>query len=363
MSRSRVGAGQSRVLGSLYGHAAGPSPSGDPGEKPWYVKEMWRRFADSAGAHQVPERFDHLAAALYVHAEDPPLLPEQRWLVQKLVFRRKQQISTPLITSWEEQDPNFGRWVLGTLCFGDYGEFKIVNNNHPRLNKPPSSVPPPNIEVHVCFGASWAGASRAFSIAGFAALMIDDWRSALRPLDVGFHIHRLAPLPHSIGPFPPGERWRDVKQSTLPPARAVGALFQRVDYGDLAEATAWTPPPLRLGVCWWCICALRDDLSEFGFSPRVGRRGWYARDSRLPEAVEHVILVPPLGKGFQFTGKSLKAEPEGAAELLRVRREDGGVALNPVRTRNREFPARHYLQLRVLALDLLLDELWAKARQ
>ncbi|HXM46109.1 MAG TPA: hypothetical protein VN924_33060 [Bryobacteraceae bacterium] len=362
MAGARQAETKSRVLDRLYGHAAGPLPSALNG-KPWHVAEMWRRFSESAGARQLPERFDHLAAVLYLHAEDPPLLPEQRWLVQKLVFRRKQQISTPLITSWEEQDPNFGRWVLGTLCSGEYGDFKIANNNHPRLNKPPSSVPPPNIEVHLCFGAGWNGAARAYSVAGFAALLIDDWRSALRPLDVSFHVHRLAPLPHSIGPILPGERWRDLQERRLPPTRAVGALFLRSDYGDLVEGPAWTPPPTRSGVGWWCASLLQDDLHELGFSPRVGRAGWFAQNSRLPAPVEHVILVPSLGAEFQFSGKSLNAEPEGSAELLRVRRENGGIALNPVRTRDRTFPTRHYLQLRILALDLLLDELWAKARQ
>lgn len=344
---------RSRALARLFGRSTESAALAHDEGVPWYVKDLWRRFGEAAGSHHIPERFDHHAAQLYMLARDPELLPEQRLLIQRLIFRRKQQISTPLVSSWEEQDPNFGRWVLGTLCFGEYGEFKIANNNHPRLNNPPISVPPPHVEVHLCVGSDWVTAVNCSAVNGFTALLLDDWRVALRPLDVSFHLHRLSPRLLNVGAFRPGRRWRDLNVKSLPPARATGGLFLRPNYADLATDGNWSVGPTACDRrSWWCVCLLENDLRSLGFSPTASSgvtgqrsRSWFAAVSRLPSQVDHVVVVPP--------------EPAPGA-LLRVRRMSDGVELEPVRTRQRDLPENDYLRLRVVALDLLLDELWTR---
>ena len=313
----------------------------------------WELFRNHCGATHLHERFDHNAAAFYVRAEDPPISPEQKKNIRRLLFRRKMLISSPLVTSWEEQDPYWGRWVLSTLCYEEYGEFKILNNNHPRLNNPPSTLPPRRAEVHLCWGAGFSGAADASALQAVVALLLDDWRSALRGFRIGFHMHRLSPLPQSRFAGMAGPRWRDAQRGSLPPQHVIGTCFRRPSYADIALDGKWAAAANIAGrQSWRCAFVLESDLHGLGFSPEASAGidgfttgGWYASQSLLPSGLDHVIVVPPA---------------EGDGMFLKVIDNNDGVMLSPIRTHPYNVNHKDYARLRIIALDLLLDELWKR---
>jgi hypothetical protein len=317
--------------------------------------KVWRLFAQDAGPLHIPERFDHRAGHGFAFAEDPPVTLDQKRKIYRLLFRRKMLVSSPLVTSWEEQDPFYGRWVLSTLCYGKYGDFKIINNNHPRLNNPPSTLPPKTAHIHLCWGIGFAGVAQASALQTMVALLLDDWRDALQRFRCRFFLDRLSPLPRTVDAGFAGTRWRDLKSHSLPPARVIGSCFLRANYADLAVAGEWSISGNAVAaLSWRCAFLLECDLPDLGFRPAVSyglagpaAEGWVAEGpSRLPAGIDHVIVVPP---------------EEGPGQFLKVVSSGEEKRLEPVRRRPYAITDKDYWRLRVVALDLLLEELWARS--
>jgi hypothetical protein len=343
------------VLTALFGRPGVEEPRGEAPQAADAARGLRKRFAQATGAHHVPERFDHHAASLYWHASDPPLSASQKSALRRLTNRRRVQGSTPLVTSWEEQDPHHGRWVLSTLAQGEYGEFKIVNSNHPRLNSPPQTRPLRPLAVHLCWGCGFAGAADAGVLQGCVALLLEDCRAALRGIRVHLHLRRLAPVPAaSLPAFTPGDRWRDARHSPLrlPPARAVGLLFARASFGDLAADPRWQVSGAGArGRGWWVACLLESDLPQLGFSRTpaalegFGTAAWHAPAAGLPEAIQHAVIIP--------------VQP-GPGAFFRVHRSSSGVSLDPLPVNHPNVTDTDYWRLRTHFMDLLLMALAQK---
>lgn len=327
---------------------------------------MRARFAAAEGDFHVAERFDDHAARLYFDADDPDVTGDQEQSIRRLLQRRKEMIGTPLVTSLDEQDPRFGPWTISLLTLGEYADHMYANNTYIHLNNPPITIPPRVLDVHFCWGVRTAGAVDASVLHGVAALIIDDWQSALRDVAVRFHLHRFGPIATTLAVGRGGRRWRDREALRLPPERVVGLLFARanrahamrpfepvggtggrsgtrVKVGDDGGAV----PPTRQ---WWCACLLEADLPALGFERGAGRASdtaavWTAARSGLPDAVEHVILVPPA---------------EGAGAFYRVDVRAGATTLEPLRQGRHDREITWWHGLRVQALDMALDELLAR---
>lgn len=332
--------------------------------------EFWRSFAENAGEHLLAENFDHQAAHLWLGATDPPVLADQSSIIQRLLERRRATISTPLVTSYEEQDPHFGHWLLDVLAYEDYGEFKLVNNSYVHLNRPPVTLPPREHSIHICWGLGWHGATQAAPgktavenefqerawnkappgsvLQVVTLLLIDDWRHALRRLPVTFDLHRMNPLASSVSLRKGGKRWR-LGEPKLPPGPVVEALFRRAN--SALTLGAWGLPVDRSSKSWWCALLFEADLPRLGFKQSAAsivsdhRHSWNAAHSRLPKMIDHVLAVPP--------------QP-GAGKFFRVKQYQNRVSLEPL-NRSRDYvPVIDYWQFRVAALDLALDELWSR---
>lgn len=313
------------------------------------VPKVFReRFAAAAGGFHLAERFDDLAARLYYDAEDPTILGDQEQAIRRLLARRRQMIGTPLVTSYEEQDPHFGKWTTTVLTFGEYGDFKLVNNSYVHLNNPPITIPPRVLDVHLCWGARFAGAPYASVLHGVTALVIDDWRHALQDVPVRFHLHRLGPVPHAVELGRGGRRWRHRDAGRLPPAKPIGALFARANRARAIQPFAMDDRREQTAKSWWCACLLERDLPSLGFRPGEGtsvdghQNTWSASDCGLPRPIDHVIVVPP---------------DEGDGVFHRVVSRDGLTVLDPIRRGREDVDVRWWQRLRVQALDLALDEL------
>ncbi len=341
-----------------YGLVRGtPSVDTRPGS---FERRFWNAFAERGGTHLLAERFDYDAVDIWLDAAEPLVLADQSALIRRLLRRRRTATSTPLITAYEEQDPHYGRWTLSTLLYEEYGDFKIVNNSYIHINYPPTSRPPQEQRIHVCWGIGWEGATQpaprenerwskpAGSVLNAVlALVVDDWRGALAPLPVRFELHRLNPAAFESGTGQRRRRWR-LLETKLPPPGAVAALFERVNYAR--TLSRW--PQLenaKVGRSdWWVAFLFEADLRGLGFRrepslhPGVAP-SWYATISGLTREIEHVIVVPP--------------EP-AVASIYRVRPKGKGAILEPHRSaRTTAVAVDDYLHLRVTALDLALNEL------
>ena len=341
---------------------------------------LWDRFkrAGVAGGFE-PESFDYAAARLYVTAQDPPPVADHDPRVRQLI-RRKQFVSVPLVTAFEEQDPRYGHIVLSTLTKGEYGEFLIVNHLDPRISSPQASIPPYEVAIRLCWGTGFAGVSESYSpdgreriayasiLQGLVALLLDDWREALRLLPVKFFLHRMRPYRkygrNMVDSIKGGRRWRylKAKESMLPPEDVVGLIFERADTASVSLQRKWQVDQNQSSDRgWWCGFVLRRDLRELGFVERIsglrhdGRQmlGWEAERSALPGRLSHVIVID---------------EPAGQGNILRVHSSPGGLG------RMTLYPMRRYHHLakdddysfralRKAALNLALDELQARLAQ
>jgi hypothetical protein len=337
-------------------------------------KTLWDRFKLAGVARSFePESFDYAAARLYVMAQDPPSVADHDPRVRRLI-KRKQFVSVPLVVAFEEQDPRYGHIVLSTLTKEDYGEFQIVNHLDPRISSPQASIPPHELAIHLCWGTGFAGISESYSpdgreriayasiLQGLVALLLDDWREALRLLPVKFCLHKMRPDHRCArNKIKGGRRWRYLKaeESTLPPEEVVGLLFERANAVSVSLQRDWLIDQKQSSDRnWWCGCVLRCDLRELGFrEKRSGFQqgggytlGWEAERSALPGGLSHVIVID---------------EPAGQGNILRVHSSPGGLgrmALYPMRR-------YHYLAkdddysfcaLRKTAMNLVLDELQAR---
>jgi len=86
---------------------------------------MWATYASMVRGRfgkSWPESFDHGAGALYLHTHNPELTPDQAVRIRRLQRRRRQFESTPLITTFEEQDPLFGAIPTSAIISDDFEE-------------------------------------------------------------------------------------------------------------------------------------------------------------------------------------------------------------------------------------------------
>jgi hypothetical protein len=361
-----------------------------PDRPPSLAPGFWRRFAEGAGGYLVHERFDHVAADLYSSADDPPVLPDQAERLRRLRRQQRQATSIPFTKAYERLDPIYGRVTLGTLCQdNEYCESNIVNKRRAKISDPPSTEPPRKLRVHLCWGASYAGASRSWSPApsyplrvtpasatqALAALLLDDWRSAFRALPLQFFLHCIRPFREVVREVRPGRRWRSRHSGSVPPSRALAALFERCDHVSVARTPNWETVvddderPFRRA--WWCACVSSCDLGDLGFEPvadlaahaapglagrlshaHAGR--WLARAPRLPSQISHLIVVEGLTATGSLYRLDRKLAPAGGVWLQLV--PERRIAIAP------EGEQPSFLALRIRALDLALDELWARMR-
>jgi hypothetical protein len=238
----------SETLGWISNAPAGNQPRAGlvGGTHSSVVEDFHQRFQLATGKHHSAERFDATAAQLYFEADDPGVLGDQEQAIRRLLKRRRETTSSPNVMSYEEQDPRFGKWTTALLTLGCHGDLKFINNSYIHLNSPPKTRPPPVIDVHLCWGTRFGGASNASTLHGVAALLMDDSRDALANVNVSFHAHRLGPGPASRSIGGSGRRWRRRAPDQLPPASMVGLFFVRANQARaLAPLVFASATPLR----------------------------------------------------------------------------------------------------------------------
>jgi hypothetical protein len=293
---------------------------------------LWSLFATETGAAWLQENVDHVASEVYLRAAATKVTDSQSVRIQRLLKRRREYVSHPLTTSYDELDPYHGAVTLAMLCMGEYGLFKIANRSAIWISDPPSTQPPHPVRIHLCWTHAYPGlyhtalftlplvldggnvapqgegveqaieGTGASILQGVVALLIDDWQSALQKLPVFFHLHRGTTADNGLPLGKGRDRWRDAnRHSYLPPAHAVAYLFRRPSHVDLADQALWRMPPMAEDtlVDWWCGCALSSDLGDFGFKLKKdpashdGPMYWTGPTDRLPSCLSHIIVLDP----------------------------------------------------------------------
>jgi hypothetical protein len=369
------------------------------------VAGVWSRFAADAGGDWLHVTFDHMASEVYLRAIPPGLTPAQSVRIQRLLKRRREFVSHPLTTSYEELDPYHGAFTLATLAMGDYGIFKIINRSAIWISDPPSTLPPLPMGVHLCWTHGFSGLHEKTRIAfaaapekgsagrseptspkpkekvtsldaasllqGVVALLTDDWRSALQHLPVLFHVRRSssrrgdAAADEGLSLGRGGPRWRDPERTrSLPPARAVGYFFRRPTILDVLGADSWRQQEGELedtAPMWdfYCGAMLATDLRAFHFTEPnrddAGATGrWCGPREALPDRLSHLILLEPEPEG---------PDPNQSVQmrwsLFRIRHSDR-CELWPIGKGAKEgYP---YHKLRERTLDMVLTVLEARMR-
>jgi hypothetical protein len=343
---------------------------------PWY----WSNYATATALDWLHESFDHPAARMYAEAKDVPLLPDQQQRIERLIRQRRQSGGDYTRDSREEQNPYFGEPPLDVLTKDEEELIRWLVERRHGIAGPPSTQPPPAIYVHLCLINAFAGIHQvvappklqpgeppqqqasnsqtaASTLQGIAALIVDDWRFALRNLEqVEFFVHRGEPdfAEDTIGGG--GERWKNDNRTSsfVPPPAVTVKFFQRRKWTDInLRALVW---PNGIGnldpFAWWCLCVLKDDLPDLGFHAQIPAGGdfqirWTAKASALPACISHIILLDPTN---------------GADEICwvdRKRSTGDGLALRPERRRQTYASNSDisYHSLRIQALDILLSAL------
>jgi hypothetical protein len=351
---------------------------------------MLSLFSTESKVKHVYEQFDHAACWMFLETEDTRLLADQSRRIHRLRQRRKQFISMPLTLSYEEQDPHHGQTALVTLCYGKYGNFKIVNHSDPRISNPPASIPPNGIKLHLLWSSGYAGitklhhvtidkrdsqqgrdeeakpvaasSSEASTLQGLVALLLDDWRAALEDLPVSFYLHRDRPnLKEDLIGWG-GARWKKTTAKGIPlPAHVIRRLFERRLCTTLkAELSG---PERESEYDWYCACLLARDLKDFDFEQQVEQQDqpdstikkeaiWFGPANSLPGCVSHVIVVE---------------SPDGEGNIYKVWRSLGAqepLELHPLPLREFEEKKNDtsFIDLRTCALDIVLDVLEARMK-
>jgi hypothetical protein len=312
--------------------------------------------------------FDHEAARMYLEAVDPEITSDQKRRIARLRRRRKSDELSRFPTSYEEVNPHSGAWMISTLMLEDLGEYKIVNGSDPRISSCPPALPPNEVGVHLCWAVGNEGLKRyepsahmgskapnsglrrslASRLQAFSALLFDDWRCALRDLPVTFSAHSGSES-DELGAG--GSRWRPGASGVgaMPPPQAVRRFFRRCSWASLPQrGLAWKTK--ATSVNWYCLVVLPEDMKEFGFDLRQPAedaqrsRYWEASISALPAGIDVVIVLGPSNR---------------ESDLCRVSWSNSCVRLTPVRSwrLDEEQPDTAYVEVRTVALDLLLDAL------
>ncbi len=330
---------------------------------------LWSRFATEAGAEWLHERLDHVAGEIYLRDTPADLTLDQSRRIDFLKQRRNEVFFTPMTTCYEELDPFQGAIALSTLCMGEYGMYKIANRSAVWISNPPATRPSHEVHVHLTWTCRYEGLRQEVEwtvpgdppetirpaasslLQGLAALLIDDWRCALRLLPVHFHLHRNGGSHEELNLGAGGPRWRNPgMQSYLPPAQVVAHLFRRNSLADLAGCEDhWTAPEGAADNTYhfWFGLILASDLRGLGFQEAVETGGfsgdWTGPAGRLPDCLSRVVVLAPESQ-LHWTICDIRRE---------VREELSPRAACP-EAHGEPHP---YLALRRAALDVLLEAL------
>jgi hypothetical protein len=311
---------------------------------------MWSHFTSANGNKFVHEQFNHHAAEFYINADDFQPLSDQNRRIKKLIRQKRENIN-PETTSYEIQTRYYGQIMLQTLCYGVYGEFKIVNRSDPKIGTPPTNFPRRKLHVHLCWANGYTGIDTSVIyktntdsgsiLQGLMGLLIDDWREKLKDLPMYYHLHRAWPSPMSVDIEKGGRKWNNLGKFSMPPANVTNILFRRNTYIDLSRKMKWDIKSDKLSnnSGWWCACVLSCDLPELGFIQTnqdgiIGQSIWKGNDSVLPEYISHVMVIDSCEKKWSICQVK-------NTELILLRKENNDDL--------------SFCSLRRTALDLLLN--------
>ncbi len=306
------------------------------------------------------ESVDLDAARMYLDAEDPPVEADQARRIRRL-RRRERAWSQHPPEGFEEPDMN-ARPTLADLV-QDSWEWKLVNGTFRGIGKPISSVPHQRLGIHVCWAHGLGSLDRGETPAlrAVVALMIDDWRSALRDLPIVFLVHG-GQRAESVGQGILGRggvRWKALatRDGAFPDRDVVANLFHRTTWTADAHSDpgrrklASTLRGRRRGAEWWCLVVLESDLPELGFTRRRPQDPWLGSDDLLPRHLGRVVAID--------TERS-------RGEIYRLARGPVGerasaVALRPAIecARHPRDGHAHYWPLRVQALNMVVTAIEA----
>ncbi len=309
----------------------GPRPPETDGRWEWWTRiqaayhedptpaGLWSRFASEAGGEWLHERLDHVAGEIYLRDTAPDLTLDQSRRIDFLKQRRNEVFFTPMTTCYEELDPFQGAIALSTLCMGEYGMYKIANRSAVWISNPPATRPSHEVHVHLTWTCRYDGLRQEVDLAlpgdppqslrpaaasilqGLAALLMDDWRCALRHLPVHFHLHRNGSTHEELNLGTGGPRWRNPEiQTYLPPAQVVAHLFKRNSLADLAGCEDhWTAPEGSADNTYhfWFGLILASDLRGLGFQEPLETGGlsgeWTGPSGRLPDCLSRLVVLTP----------------------------------------------------------------------
>ncbi len=353
------------------------------------------------------------AAQLYVDADDWEIWPDQIRRIRRLK-QTFSKIWEPVQRTPEDLDPFIGLIPYSVLARKPdiQVESDIVNRNFYKINDPSVPMPPPNFNIHLCVlvGYASSGATHnwvksaerqryaaaelslngtvsggaaprkngfhtfASTAQGLTALLLDDWREALRGMRVRFFLHRAwtrtdAPEADANVAWKPGVRWKDHLHvdDALLPAEFAGRLFRR--YTDFDWAHSSVRRDLRKmnasGRNWYCCVVPRHELTARGFRSQVSRPNvaptWIAPGRILPAGITQLLVVDT-GKG------AADGTPETAQGIAvtqyRLREYTGRSELSPI-PRLEGRPSEldlSFINARISALDMVLDALENRAR-
>ncbi|MBN1138314.1 MAG: hypothetical protein JXM73_17125 [Anaerolineae bacterium] len=342
---------------------------------------MWSSVQDSRHT-PVPETFDHMAAHIYMEAADLTILPDQERRIIELCHQRERQLSLKPPEGFDMLNPYVGSISLLTLAWDDYGLFKAANHTDPRISDAVLSLPPPPVDVHLCWAHGRAGlgsehtclpgaaprsplvrATGASTLRGIVGLLLDDWQVALHRLKVNFHVHNGRPDLSQDRLERSGKRWKEAAGSDGPLSNRVvlNKLFTRSNWVTIdPNSLKWDAPTLA---GWWCACLLTSDLPELGFTMQTAATPespydsptWMADGAALAECISDVILVDVAGEDHVVASMCQVIRNANGKEPLELHPKPW----RPVRVRDVD---SSFLALRTNALDLVLDGLSRKIR-
>ncbi len=346
---------------------------------------LWSGFRDGIGAEQLHERFDHAAGCMYLAAADYQLLADQARRIEQLTRRSQDLQFQRHVTTPEEENPFQGSIGLAILSREPWESVYSAWINHEvsRRNAPPETRPPRTVCIRLGWACGYESlkpwrrepigpgrndgwfANRASVAQALTAILLDDWREILQGLPVEFHLERMCPGGRHTCVGKAGPAWKKPARAGLgtPPPHAIGLLFDRLTYLDVAAASDHTPrlqlsDDLAPRSIDWCVVT-RADMADWGFTEHCQVKDlpmWTAPGHVVPDSLSHLVVLDDDGQEqdashpggwlyellHQGKDKPVKAKP---LPMFRLRRND---------------PQHSLLDLRTAAVDLLLDLLAQK---
>ena len=286
-----------------------------------YLSGIVRKEHKRAWVH---ENMGYGQIAFYLQTEDLEMTQEQRNRLRRLMIRPKTDTSE--YKALPEGIAARGHFSLFTLTLGDYGFFKIANDSDLKLNSPEIGSPPKPARFSLRWLSSFEAVTQQWGLLddrcaitrdaflkGMLAVVLDDWRAALRAVPIRF---RLCPRDTSNGPLDMGrggKRWKSTvpEEGDGPAPDIVRTLFTRCTCVEAAtRPCSWqcAPPSRHYGMAsdpceksrgWCCGFMLLSDMPRFHFSPKEGAASpnecvWIGLGHATSESVsklDHIVLI------------------------------------------------------------------------